>query len=177
MRPRKDWQSLEEIVGSALKELEPFISEWPVQLKLPRDLPLIRCDAVLIARVLVNLLDNALKYTPPGTPIGISVSQATGAIRIEVWDEGPGLPAGQEQAIFQRFARGERESAIPGVGLGLAISQAIVEAHGGRIWAENREGRGSRFIFTLPLEQQPALAADPNDEAEGEPRSRLKAPF
>jgi two-component system sensor histidine kinase KdpD len=78
-------------------------------------------------------------------------------MRVEVWDEGPGLPAGQERAMFARFTRGEKESVVPGVGLGLAICEAIVEAHGGKIWAENRTPHGARFIFTLPLDEQPAV--------------------
>jgi two-component system sensor histidine kinase KdpD len=78
-------------------------------------------------------------------------------MRVEVWDDGPGLPPGEERAIFERFARGQKESAIPGVGLGLAISQAIVEAHGGKIWAEHRVPRGARFLFTLPLDEQPSI--------------------
>jgi two-component system sensor histidine kinase KdpD len=107
--------------------------------------------------VLVNLLENAVKYTPPGTAMGVTAALADGAMRIEVWDEGPGLPPGQERAVFARFARGQKESAVPGVGLGLAICEAIVEAHGGKIWAENRTPHGVRFVFTLPLDEQPVV--------------------
>jgi two-component system sensor histidine kinase KdpD len=107
--------------------------------------------------VLVNLLENAIKYTPPRTAIGVSAARSDAVMRVEVWDEGPGLPAGQERAVFARFARGEKESVVPGVGLGLAICEAIVEAHGGKIWAENRTPHGARFIFTLPLDEQPAV--------------------
>jgi two-component system sensor histidine kinase KdpD len=157
LKPRKDWQSLEEIVGSALKALEAAFAEHSLKLDLPQDLPLVRCDAALIERVLVNLLENAAKYTPPGTAIGVTARSAEAAMRVEVWDDGPGLPPGEERAIFERFARGQKESAIPGVGLGLAISQAIVEAHGGKIWAEHRVPRGARFLFTLPLDEQPSI--------------------
>lgn len=152
---RKDWQSLEEIVGSALKNLEPVMSDHPLKLELPADLPLIKCDAVLMERVLVNLLENAAKYTDAGTTIGIDAGTTDALVRVEVWDEGAGLPPGQERAIFEKFARGKKESAIPGTGLGLAICEAIVQAHGGRIWAENRAPRGARFVFTLPLDAQP----------------------
>jgi two-component system sensor histidine kinase KdpD len=157
VKPRKDWQSLEEIVGSALKALEPALTGHLVELDLPAELPLVKCDAVLVERVLVNLLENATKYTPPGTLIGVRALVTDAAMCVEVWDEGPGLPPGQEQAIFARFARGQRESTVPGVGLGLAICDAIVEAHGGRIWAENRKPHGARFMFTLPLEAQPVV--------------------
>jgi len=157
VKPRKDWQSLEEIVGSALKGLEPALADHPLKLDLPVDLPLVKCDAVLIERVLVNLFENATKYTPPGTTIGITAAKTDAVVRVEVWDEGPGLPPGQERAIFAQFARGQKESIIPGVGLGLAICEAIIEAHGGKIWAENRVPRGARFIFTLPMDEQPSV--------------------
>ena len=110
----------------------------------------------MLERVLVNLLDNAVKYTPPGTPIGINAAVLGDVLDVTVWDEGPGLPPGQEQMLFERFARGKSESAIAGVGLGLAICQAIVAAHGGHIRAENRPGGGARFVFTLPLAPPPA---------------------
>jgi two-component system sensor histidine kinase KdpD len=106
---------------------------------------------------MVNLLENASKYTAPGTTIGVTAAKADAVVRIEVWDEGPGLPPGQERAIFAQFTRGQKESAVPGVGLGLAICDAIVEAHGGKIWAENRAPHGARFLFTLPLEEQPLV--------------------
>jgi len=121
--PRKDWQSLEEIVGSTLKGLEPALGEHPVTVDLPADLPLIKCDAVLIERVLVNLVENATKYTPPGAAIGIVATREDAAVRVEVWDEGPGLPPGQERVIFAQFTRGEKESTVPGMGLGLAICE------------------------------------------------------
>ena len=98
-------------------------------------MPLVSCDGVLIERVLVNLVENATKYTPPGTPIRIA-ARATGVIEVAIEDRGPGLPPGRERAIFDKFARGNPESVVPGVGLGLAICRAIVEAHRGTIRAE-----------------------------------------
>jgi two-component system sensor histidine kinase KdpD len=135
LKPRKDWQSIEEIAGSALKGLETVLADRPVGVELAADLPLVRCDAALIERVLVNLVENAIKYTPAGTAIGIKAAQADAVLRVEVWDDGPGLPPGQERVIFEKFARGDKESAIPGTGLGLAICEAIVQAHAGKIWA------------------------------------------
>ncbi len=157
LRLRKDWQSIEEIVGSALQSLEPVLAEHPIKLDLPVDLPLIKCDAVLLERVFVNLIENATKYTPAGTTIGVTAAKLDPVLRVEVWDEGPGLPPGQERAIFEKFARGEKESVIPGTGLGLAICEAIVQAHTGNIRAENRVPHGARFTFTLPLDPQPAV--------------------
>ncbi|MFO1372290.1 MAG: two-component system sensor histidine kinase KdpD [Candidatus Competibacteraceae bacterium] len=160
VRLRKDWQSLEELVGSATRMLEQSLRDHPLQLELDPTLPLIHCDAVLIERVLVNLLENAAKYTPAGTVIGITAAIDADQLSVEVWDEGPGLPAGREQALFEKFTRGHAESTIPGVGLGLAICRAIIEAHGGQIQAENRATGGARFTFTLPLETPPLLETE-----------------
>jgi two-component system sensor histidine kinase KdpD len=137
------------------------MDDHPLKLDLPADLPLVKCDAVLMERVLVNLLENAAKYTGTETVIGVSAGTSDASVRVEVWDEGAGLPPGQERAIFEKFARGQKESAIPGTGLGLAICEAIVQAHGGRIWAENRTPQGARFVFTLPLDAQPSIEPEP----------------
>lgn len=162
VKPRKDWQSLEEMVGSALHGLDAALAGHPLKIEIAADLPLLKCDAVLIERVLFNLIENATKYTPPGTTIGITATADEMLMQIEVWDEGPGLPAGQERIIFDKFVRGEKESAVPGTGLGLAICDAIVQSHNGKIWAENRKPQGARFIFTLPLERQPSIDPDVN---------------
>ena len=154
---RKDWQSLEELVGAAVRTLELPLRTHPLRLELDPTLPLIHCDAVLIERVLANLLENATKYTSPGTAIGVTASTEADRLIVEVWDEGPGLPTEQEQILFEKFTRGHPESAAPGVGLGLAICRAIIEAHGGQIQAANQAGSGARFTFTLPLEPPPSL--------------------
>jgi len=158
---RKDWQSLEELVGSALAALEPALPGRPVEVALPSDLPLVNCDGALIERVFVNLLENATKYTPPGSPIRIEAKVAGPMIEIAIEDRGPGLPPGRERAIFDKFTRGHPESVVPGVGLGLAICRAIVEAHRGTIRAENREGGGARFVFALPAEEPPPPPTEP----------------
>ena len=163
---RKDWQSLEELVGSAVRMLAQPLRDHPLRLALDPELPLVNCDAVLIERVLVNLLENAAKYTPADTVIGVAASAETDRLTVEVWDEGPGLPVGREQALFEKFARGQAESAVPGVGLGLAICRAVIEAHGGQIRAENRAGGGARFTFTLPLEPPPPFETDEESNLE-----------
>ncbi len=152
---RRDWQSLEELVGSSLAALEPALAGRQVDVALPPDLPLVNCDGALIERVLVNLLENATKYTPPGSPIRVAARATDDTIEVAVEDRGPGLPPGRELAIFEKFTRGNQESVVPGVGLGLAICRAIVEAHRGTIRAENRDGGGARFVFTLPAEEPP----------------------
>lgn len=154
----RQWQPLEEVIGSAFKAREEQLASHRVQVFLPPDLPMLEFDAVLIERVLCNLLENAGKYTPPGSDIRIEAKTLDEKAQISVMDNGPGLPPGSEEAIFEKFTRGEKESKIPGVGLGLAICRAIVEAHKGRIWAENMPGGGARFTFTLPLGSPPTLA-------------------
>ncbi|MDY7537449.1 two-component system sensor histidine kinase KdpD [Undibacterium sp. RTI2.1] len=153
------WQPLEEVVGSSLRASTAALAQYQVQTKLPRDLPLLHFDAVLIERVLCNLLENAAKYSPPQSLIVIraEVDAHNSVVRVMVDDNGPGLPIGREEAIFEKFTRGERESATPGVGLGLAICRAIIEAHNGRIAAAHSQEGGACICFTLPLGTPPML--------------------
>lgn len=160
---KKEWLTLEEVVGSALKTLEPGSGGRHIALVLPEPLALIHVDGPLFERVLINLLENAVKYAGPKADIGIQARTAENRFTLTVWDNGPGIPDGQERAIFDKFARGNKESAIPGVGLGLAICQAIVEVHGGTITAQNRPEGGARFCVTLPLEPPPELNDLPED--------------
>ncbi|EOW6846406.1 two-component system sensor histidine kinase KdpD [Cronobacter sakazakii] len=154
---RKEWLTVEEVVGSALKMLEPGLGGRHIELSLSDPLTLIHVDGPLFERVLINLLENAAKYAGPRAQTGVRTSWRGDRLDLEVWDNGPGIPAGQEQAIFAKFARGNKESAIPGVGLGLAICQAIVEVHGGEIYARNRPEGGASFHVLLPNETPPEL--------------------
>ena len=151
------WQPLEEVVGSALRISATQLKEHQVRTKLARDLPLINFDAILIERVLCNLLENAAKYTPPGSHITLSAETNGSLINIMVYDDGPGLPVGREELIFEKFTRGERESAKPGVGLGLAICRAIIEAHKGTIQAGVSPDGGACIVFSLPLGTPPPM--------------------
>jgi len=155
---RRDWQSVEEVVGSAIRAARPALGDMAVQTDLPADLPLVEFDAVLIERVLVNLLENAAKYGAP--PVVVSARAPEGTLVLSVRDHGPGLPAslkGREQTLFAKFTRGQVESATPGVGLGLAICKAVVSAHGGQIAAANAEGGGAEFTVTLPRRAPPEI--------------------
>jgi two-component system sensor histidine kinase KdpD len=152
----RQWQPIEEVVGSALRASDTVLASHQVQTRLPANLPLIEIDAVLIERVLCNLIENATKYTPPVSKITISATVDHQNLNVCVADNGPGIPVGREEAIFEKFTRGEQESAIPGVGLGLAISRAIIEAHGGTIRAGRSDEGGAAFIFTIPLGTAPA---------------------
>jgi two-component system sensor histidine kinase KdpD len=154
------WQPFEEVVGAALESSRSMLQRHKVEVRIPRDLPLVRFDALLLERVLVNLLENASKYTPPGSTVTLAAETMEDRLSVSVSDNGPGLPKGREEAVFQKFTRGERESATPGVGLGLAICRAILEAHQGTIVGANRPGGGAVFTFTLPLGDPPAASAD-----------------
>ena len=153
------WQPLDEVVGSALQAVASIMAGHRLVISIAHDLPLLNFDAVLVERVFCNLLENAAKYTPAGSTVTISARLSGEEVVTTIADDGPGLPPGREEALFEKFARGERESATPGVGLGLAICRAIVEAHGGRIWVDAgngaREHRGARFHFTLPVGTPP----------------------
>jgi two-component system sensor histidine kinase KdpD len=120
---------------------------------------------VLIEQVFVNLIENALKYTPAGTPIDLSAKQGNGEVVVEVADRGSGFAPGDEQRIFDKFYRVQPAKA-GGVGLGLSICRGIIEAHGGRIWAENRPGGGAVIRFALPLDGQPPEIDLEDDEIE-----------
>ena len=166
IRLNREWSMLEEVVGAALAACRRTLGTRAVQVRIPPDLPLIQLDAVLMERLLANLFENAAKYTPQGTPLQIhaTLEQDNGErfARVCIDDNGAGLPTGIQQNLFDKFTRGEKESAKPGIGLGLAICRAIVEAHGGRIGAENREGEGgaivgARFWFTLPIGDAPPM--------------------
>ena len=153
----RQWQPLEEVIGTALKAMSSVLEQRPVKVALPDDLPLVDIDAVLFERVLCNLLENAAKYTAPGGPIAIGAQASGDQVVITVDDVGPGLPKGKEAAIFDMFERGRKESSTPGVGLGLAICRAIVEAHGGRIRGETKSQGGARFTIELPRGTPPSL--------------------
>ncbi|MBR8399497.1 DUF4118 domain-containing protein [Burkholderia cenocepacia] len=172
---KRQWSLLEETVGAALAACRRVLARHPARVALPADLPLLQMDAVLMERLFTNLFENAAKYTPPDTSLDIGAERVTEDgqpfVRVHVDDHGPGLPAGMETRIFDKFTRGEKESATPGIGLGLAICRAIVEAHGGKIGALNRTApdghvTGARFWFTLPVDTPPAAPAVPDDESD-----------
>jgi two-component system sensor histidine kinase KdpD len=169
VRVRKEWQPLEEVIGVAVNRVAGSAGspgmlpgEHPFTIDLPLELPLVPLDALLIEQVLVNLLENAVRHTPPGTSIHLQAQQTIDSgrsggpvVEVSVADGGPGLAAGDEQRVFDKFYRGGADSGRGNVGLGLAICKGMVEAHGGQIWAESQPGGGVVFHFTLPLEGKP----------------------
>ena len=157
---KKSWQPLEEVLGVVLLRLEDRLRSHPVEIRLPADLPLVPVDELLLEQVFINLLENAARYTAPGTPIAVRAWAEDGAVVVEVSDRGPGVPLGEEEAVFRKFYRGGASGTLPagGAGLGLTICRGIIAAHGGRIWVESPRGGGAAFRFTLPLEGPPIEA-------------------
>lgn len=166
----KQWLSLEEVVGGALNHLEPHAAVRDIRVELPKDLPLVPGDEVLLQQVLINLLDNAAKYTS-GEILVRAQARAT-EIVVEINDRGPGVVESDALRIFEKFQRG-RQRARDGVGLGLAICRAIVTAHGGSIGVASRAGGGASFRFTLPLDgvPPPAPPSEPSESALQEQRT------
>jgi two-component system sensor histidine kinase KdpD len=146
---RREWVPLEEIVGAALTRLEPQLTERPIRAVVPADLPLVSVDPVLLEQVLINLLENASKYTPTNSPIEIEARVSDDDVIMTVSDQGPGIPEGDEIRIFEKFFRG-RHGNTQGAGLGLAICRGIAEAHGGSIVAERRPEGGTTFRVRFP---------------------------
>ncbi|MBK7926703.1 MAG: sensor histidine kinase KdpD [Bryobacterales bacterium] len=161
----RDWHPLEEIVGAALRHQEQFLRERPVEVRIPADLPLIRVDDVLLDQMFLNLIENACKYTPPNVGIEIAAHVAREHIVIEFADRGPGFSPGEEETVFEKFARGSVRTAR-GAGLGLTICRAIVEAHGGTIHATNRPAGGALLTIRLPLDPHAPALAQTRDESD-----------
>ena len=155
-----EWTPLEEVVGSALNRRELATEVHRVRVSLPADLPLVAMDGVLMEQLLLNLLDNALKYSPPGSPVDIKAWAAGKSLTLSISDQGPGIPSGEEERIFEKLARGQAASNRPGAGLGLAICKGIVTAHHGRIQAVNHPQGGAQFLVTLPLGTPPAMPVE-----------------
>jgi two-component system sensor histidine kinase KdpD len=143
---------LQDAIGAALEQMGERISNRQVHVTLPPDLDMVSLDVALFEQVLVNLLDNAVKYSPVEMVIEINVLQETIQVQISIADRGIGIPAGDLERVFDKFYRVQRPESVSGTGLGLAICRGIVEAHGGTIRAENRSRGGSIFTITLPKE-------------------------
>jgi two-component system sensor histidine kinase KdpD len=157
---QKEWQPLEEALGVALLRLDERLADHSVETRIPDTLPLVPIDGLLIEQVFINLLENAIRHTPAGTPISISAWAEERSVIVEVADRGEGIPQGEEEAIFRKFhrsARADGSTPAGGSGLGLTICRGIITAHGGRIWVEpnGKGGEGAAFRFSLPLEGVP----------------------
>ncbi len=157
LKPEKEWYPLAELVHDVLGRMQPLLQDRIVQTSLPDDLPPVALDYLEIDQVLTNLIENAVHYTSADSPIEISAHVDGEQVSVNVADHGPGILPSNMERIFDKFYRvldTQRDAAHPrGSGLGLAVCRGLVEAHGGRIWVENREGGGAIFRFTLPIEK------------------------
>ncbi|MCB9896704.1 MAG: sensor histidine kinase KdpD [Planctomycetes bacterium] len=171
MKVQREWHSLEELVGGAITRLRRSAGDLPVVVHVPADAPLVALDGVLIEQVLLNLLDNAVRYAGRDAGLEVRVEVRDRELRIDVLDRGPGVPEGMHERIFGKFVRGvPRRSDSRGAGLGLAICRAVVEAHGGTLVCESRSGGGADFRITLPREgEAPTVPAEPEGASEGTP--------
>ncbi|MEQ1529146.1 MAG: DUF4118 domain-containing protein [Methylococcales bacterium] len=157
----REWYTLEEIVGGALTRVEKMLGDRPIHINLPDDLPLVWIDGVLVQQVLINLLENASKYTPAHSAIDISAQESAVSLTLSIADRGPGIPAAAAEKIFEKFYRLESESAQNSIGLGLALCRTIMNSHGGSIQATNsRSGPGAVFTLSLPLHEPPQIYWD-----------------
>jgi two-component system, OmpR family, sensor histidine kinase KdpD len=159
----RDWMPLDEVIGSALTRLEARLQDRAIDVSIAADVPLVLVDPVLFEQVFVNLLENADKYTPPGSPITIRGGREGDLVVIEVSDHGPGLPKGAEARVFEKFFRGPHKG-VSGAGLGLPICKGIIEAHGGTIRAENRPEGGATFHIVIPNGGTPPSLTPPGGE-------------
>jgi len=157
MLPRKEWLPVEELFVSAISQTEKTLANHSVRVRLPKELPMLHADAMFMQQALVNLLENAAKYSPAGTEIEMSASAEPDSLVLSVADRGPGVPENLRQSIFEKFVRGPNAIHLTGAGLGLAICRAIAAAHGGRAWVENRPEGGSIFRLALPREEPPPV--------------------
>lgn len=154
VRVKKDWVPLEEVLSSALHRVEAGLVDRAVEVRLPDVMLFVSADSALLEQALVHLLENAIKYSPPSSPLEISASQQGASVMIAIADRGPGLAPGDEQRVFDKFYRAADQK-VPGAGLGLTVCQAIIFSHGGTLRAENRSGGGACFTITLPQEGEP----------------------
>lgn len=158
---RREWQPLEEVIGASIKLLAGALVAHPVRVSLAAELPLLAFDALLLERVFCNLLENAAKFSPPGSAIEVRAERHGDVVEVSVCDRGPGFPAGCDATLFQRFERGGAPADTPGSGLGLAICSAIIAAHDGAIEAGNRTDGGACVRFRLPVGTPPVIEAEP----------------
>lgn len=156
LRLKVDWCDMVDIVGIALRRVGDTTQKYIIKTELSHDLPFIRADCVLLEQVLVNLIDNAIKYSSHGSTITIAAANEEETLRVSVLDNGPGIPEDDLSNIFEKFYRSRQSGQVAGTGLGLSICKTIVEAHGGHIRAQNRPGGGAEVTFTIPVHNNDA---------------------
>ena len=168
LQARRDWCSLEEVVGCALGRVDTLVAGRSIDIAVPAE-PLVAIDGLLVEQLLVNLLENAARYTPKGSPLHIDAAVAGERLQLRVADRGPGIPPSEREHVFTKFYRGEGHRHATGAGLGLAICRAIAQLHGGDIRVDDRDGGGAIFTVSLPtggMQPTPPRDDEPIHEAE-----------
>jgi two-component system sensor histidine kinase KdpD len=150
MQVKREPCDVEDLIGASIGQMEERLAGRTVTINVPEGTPMIALDFVLMAHVLSNLLDNALKYSPSGSPLELQVRRQGQEVLISVLDQGMGIPSEDRERVFGKFYRVQRPEQVTGTGLGLAICRGIVEAHGGRIWAQSRDPSGTSMTVALP---------------------------
>ncbi|MBL8910530.1 MAG: sensor histidine kinase KdpD [Archangium sp.] len=163
LKVKKEWVPVDELIGSARTRLSKVLAGRDITTRVSPDAPFVHADPALFEQVLFNLLDNAAKYTPAGSPLELEVTRRDETTRLAVSDRGPGVPEEERERLFDKFYRGPSAQAAPGAGLGLAICRGIIEAHGGTLHVEGREGGGATFVITVPRDGEPPQI--PTEEA------------
>jgi two-component system, OmpR family, sensor histidine kinase KdpD len=157
LRLEKVWYPLDELAQDVVSQMQPLLGEREVSIVSPENLAPVEIDVVQLEQVMTNLLENAIRYTPGGSPIEVTIQAREEELLVNVADHGPGIPLPEREHIFDKFYRlcGTRDATghAPGMGLGLAICQGIIQAHGGQIWVQEHEGGGALFSFTLPCQK------------------------
>lgn len=166
LKPHREWCDMLDIIGVAAKEVREMLPEARLTINVPEELPLVEADFGLLEQVLINLLENAAKYSPSDSSVFLNIDAKKGELRASVLDSGPPVPESDRERIFDKFYRLRSSRHVTGTGLGLSISKAMIEAQGGRLWVEAGPGSGNAFIFTLPLgaTQPPSLPAQPEED-------------
>jgi len=165
LKPGTEWCDIQDIVGVVLRETKDILRGHPIRVNIPPDLPLVKADFTLIEQVIINLLENGVKYSPPGSEISISARYHDKMLLVIVADSGLAIPRIERERVFDKFYRLHSTKNISGTGLGLSICKGIVEAHGGSIWVDSSPEYGNRFTFSLPVSEQPLEQQDTKEGA------------
>ena len=155
LKLNKEWCDIQDIVGVALRQIKDVLQGHPLRVTMPSGPPFVKADCGLIEHVMINLLENAAKYSPPDSEISISAHYTNEAMLISISDLSPSIPKAEREHVFSKFYRLHYSKDVSGTGLGLSICKGIVEAHGGKIWVGPSPEYGNRFIFSLPVSEQP----------------------
>jgi two-component system, OmpR family, sensor histidine kinase KdpD len=156
LKPNKQWCDIQDIVGVVLREINDILQGHPLRINIPQDLPLVKADFILMEQVIINLLENTIKYSPPDSEISISAHYSDKTLLVTVADRGPVIPMQEREHVFDKFYRLHSLKHVSGTGLGLSICKGIIEAHGGKIWVDSPSEYGNRFTFSLPISEQPS---------------------